>query len=413
MHSYNKFDLVENIKRNDTTLVNYSYLADGTKVEARRYTIGKWLIYRGPFVYRVYTTNSYYPESVEFSGGRVTRTGAMLHVKDYLGSVRAVIDGSTGTIYKASDYSAFGAESPAGSMQIEAIPNNAHPLTTITLRDGYTGKEDQDKDFGTSYTDFGARQYSPTLRRWMVPDPMSEKYYGTSPYAFCGNNPVRFADDNGEDWHDKVVGYFVGGVTNVVPGTGFIRDWYSPDNSADYNSALKRTDEAAAVMGTGMMKAGTGTMAAGGVLATAGVGVTASTAGVGVVVGGPVVAAGAEMAAVGAATAAIGGVMVLNSSKNKSDGYERGRTNKSSEITFRQGSGDKARTVTTKIPKGYRKTKFRSKDMPVFYNGKNYISPDRDGHNGGIWKMAKKKQELENRSVRMGTYDENLKRIGD
>ena len=264
-------------------------------------------------------------------------------MKDYLGSVRAVIDGSTGTIYKAADYSAFGAESPAGSMQIAAIPNNAHPLTTITLRDGYTGKEDQTPEFGTSYTDFGARQYSPTLRRWMTPDPMSEKYYGTSPYAFCNNNPVRFADDNGEDWHDKVVGYFVGGVTNVVPGTGFIRDWYSPDNSADYNSALKRTDEAAAVMGTGMMKAGTGTMAAGGVLATAGVGVTASTAGVGVVVGGPVVAAGAEMAAVGAATAATGGVLVMNSSKNKSDGYERGKVNVSSGNKNSQHANQDAR----------------------------------------------------------------------
>ena len=214
---YNNLDLVKNIKRNDTTLVNYSYLADGTKVEARRYTIGKWLIYRGPFVYRVYTTNSYYPESVEFSGGRVTRTGAMLHVKDYLGSVRAVIDGSTGTIYKASDYSAFGAESPAGSMQIEAIPNNTHPLTTITLRDGYTGKEDQTPEFGTGYIDFGARQYSPTLRRWMTPDPMSEKYYGISPYAFCSNNPVNFVDPDGKFpdiiWDIASVGF---GVRSLV-----------------------------------------------------------------------------------------------------------------------------------------------------------------------------------------------------
>ena len=112
-------------------------------------------------------------------------------------------------------------------------------------------------------------------------------------------------------------------------------------------------------------------------------------------------------------TAAIGGVMVLNSSKDKSDGYERGKGNKSSEITFRQGQGDKARIITTKIHEGYRKVKFRSKEMPVFYNGKNYISPDRDGHNGGVWKMAKKKHELENRSVRTGTYDKDLKRIGN
>lgn len=52
---------------------------------------------------------------------------------------------------------------------------------------------------------------------------------------------------------DKVVGYFVGGTTNLVPGTGFIRDWYSPDNSSDYNSALKHTDEAAAALGIGLV----------------------------------------------------------------------------------------------------------------------------------------------------------------
>ena len=63
---------------------------------------------------------------------------------------------------------------------------------------------------------------------------------------------------------------------------------------------------------------GVSAMAAGGALATAGVEVTASTAGAGVVVGGPAVAAGA-------ATAVTGGVLVMNSSKNKNDGYERGK----------------------------------------------------------------------------------------
>ncbi len=32
-----------------------------------------------------------------------------------------------------------------------------------TLRWHFTGKEDQGPDFGTAYTDFGARQYSPSL----------------------------------------------------------------------------------------------------------------------------------------------------------------------------------------------------------------------------------------------------------
>ena len=132
----------------------------------------------------------------------MTPSGAMLYVTDYLGSVRAVVDGKTGDLYKASDYSAFGDESVVMVRPQGDTP--PHPLATAvlpdgqTLRDGYTGKEAQNEDFGTCYTDFGARQYSPALRRWMTPDPLSEKYYGVSPYAFCNNNPVNFVDPDGE-----------------------------------------------------------------------------------------------------------------------------------------------------------------------------------------------------------------------
>jgi RHS repeat-associated protein len=130
-------------------------------------------------------------ESAAFGGGRLTPGRAILYVTDYLGSVRAVVNGATGAICKASDYSAFGAESDVASVQ-----KISAPLGT-TFRDAYTGKEDQHPDFGTGYTDFGARQYSPALRRWMTTDPLSEKYYGISPYAFCNNNPVNFVDPDG------------------------------------------------------------------------------------------------------------------------------------------------------------------------------------------------------------------------
>lgn len=46
-------------------------------------------------------------------------------------------------------------------------------------------------------------------------------------------------------------------------------------------------------------------------------------------------------------------------------------------------------------------------------NGKNYITPDVDGHNGGIWKMGESVKALQNGETRMGTYNANLKRIGD
>ncbi len=37
-----------------------------------------------------------------------------------------------------------------------------------------------------------ARLYSPVIRRWVTPDPMSEDYYGISPYAYCAGDLVNF-----------------------------------------------------------------------------------------------------------------------------------------------------------------------------------------------------------------------------
>ena len=214
--SYNSLDLVGNVSRDGATLVNYFYLADGTKTRALDGS-GEGLVYRGPFVYRKGSgSSSLTLESAAFGGGRLTPSGAMLYVTDYLGSVRAVIDGTTGQIYKAVDYSAYGDESEV-ALAGASVPSG------MTLRDSFTGQEDQTSDFGTSYTDFGARQYSPALRRWMTPDPLSEKYYGMSPYVFCADNPVNFVDPDGE--HPVVVGAVIGGTISgtaaIIKGKSF------------------------------------------------------------------------------------------------------------------------------------------------------------------------------------------------
>ena len=58
---------------------------------------------------------------------------------------------------------------------------------------------------------------SPALRRWMTPDPLAEKLYGTSPYAFCNSNPVNFVDPDGKFpdiiWDIASVGF---GVRSLV-----------------------------------------------------------------------------------------------------------------------------------------------------------------------------------------------------
>ena len=83
-------------------------------------------------------------------------------------------------------------------------------------------------------------------------------------------------------------------------------------------------------------------------------------------------------------------------------------------IDFIQGSRDKATKKITDLPEGYKKTKIKSHGQAVYSNGKYWITPDQDGHNGGVWKMYDSERKVGGgKGDRMGTYDANLNRIGD
>ena len=59
----------------------------------------------------------------------------------------------------------------------------------------FSGKEDQScLSAAIPLLDFGARMYNPAIARWTAADPMAEKYYGASPYAYCLGDPVCMAD---------------------------------------------------------------------------------------------------------------------------------------------------------------------------------------------------------------------------
>ncbi len=61
----------------------------------------------------------------------------------------------------------------------------------------YGGKEFVETH-GLDMYDNHARWYYATIMRTITPDPMAEVYYGISPYAWCGNNPIRNVDPDGK-----------------------------------------------------------------------------------------------------------------------------------------------------------------------------------------------------------------------
>ena len=85
---------------------------------------------------------------------------------------------------------------PYGGLMGESTGSDAQPYK-------YNGKE-LDRTNGLDWYDYGARWYNGIS--WMTPDPLAEKYYDTSPYVYCANNPIRFIDPTGMffgDYYDK------------------------------------------------------------------------------------------------------------------------------------------------------------------------------------------------------------------
>ena len=92
---------------------------------------------------------------------------------------------------------------------------------------------------GSPYLDFGARVYDPRTAAWLSQDPLAEKYYSISPYAYCAGNPVNLVDPDGRN---PVVGALIGAgldigiqiATNLLEG----EKWNSIDEKSVIISAV-------------------------------------------------------------------------------------------------------------------------------------------------------------------------------
>ena len=121
------------------------------------------------------------------SNGAPTRWN--YYITDHLGSTRMVVD-SNDSIRETINYYPFGSEM---RMENPALLNGdtSHPFR-------FTGKE-LDRQNSLNMYDFGARLFDVAgVPMWTSVDPLAEKYYSTSPYAYCAGDPVNKVDPNGK-----------------------------------------------------------------------------------------------------------------------------------------------------------------------------------------------------------------------
>ena len=76
----------------------------------------------------------------------------------------------------------------------EEMVNQRHTVSSAIYT--FSAKE-RDSETGLSY--FGSRYYSSDLSIWLSVDPMAGKYPYQSGFVYCGNNPIKVIDPNGED----------------------------------------------------------------------------------------------------------------------------------------------------------------------------------------------------------------------
>ena len=137
---------------------------------------------------------------VEYVGNKVYENGALkmillpngyisndiyyFYLRDHLGN-NCIVTDADGNTLQSTFYHPYG--KPING---ESSGQTAQPYK-------FGGKE-QETMFGLETYDFSAR----TLDEYGIfttMDPLAEKYYNISPYAYCFNNPIRFIDPDGRD----------------------------------------------------------------------------------------------------------------------------------------------------------------------------------------------------------------------
>ena len=184
---YNLLNLPQNITYSTGSTIAYTYDAAGKKLHVAYGSPSSTTDYCGNMIYENGAL-----KQILIDDGYVTFSGTTpvyhYYLKDHQGNNRVVMNAS-GTIEQVNHYFPF------GYLYGESTNSGVQPYK-------YNGKE-FDMMHGLHWYDYGARHYDPCIMRFTTMDPMCEKYYHLSPYAYCGNNPVNAVDPSGMDWYQN------------------------------------------------------------------------------------------------------------------------------------------------------------------------------------------------------------------
>ena len=210
---YNCLNLPRLVKFKDQSTITYTYAADGTKLRVE-HKIGNSTIRT------TYCSNVIYEDGAAkcllTEEGYVSLDDREYHyyLKDHQGNNRVLVN-KNGGVEEINHYYPFGG--------VFASEENVQPYK-------YNGKE-LDTKKGLNWYDYGARRYDAVLGRWHKIDPMTEKYYSVSPYAYCSSNPV-----NAIDYQGKLV-IFINGLHNGFEGAD-PDYWKMKNHSPNFDQAV-------------------------------------------------------------------------------------------------------------------------------------------------------------------------------
>jgi RHS repeat-associated protein len=201
LYSYDLFGQLSSVQLSATSRVDYS--ADGERHRILRQVNGQptqQLIYgeasriiatldqNSGLSHFVYGMQKHSPDYMSRSGHDY------LLIKDHLGSVRLVVEASSGNIVQTLEYSEFG----------EVLFDNSPGFQPFGFAGGLY-------DYSTGIVRFGTRDYDPQVGRWMSKDGILFNGGTVNLYEYAANDPVNNIDTVGKNISTIIVGTAVVG----------------------------------------------------------------------------------------------------------------------------------------------------------------------------------------------------------